>query len=77
VFWNTTGEGGDNIIWVVVDPSNSIKESNEENNKAKKSIFVGALNILHILQAKTDKNVYFEGEEVHRKKCKSLVKQNI
>jgi PKD repeat protein len=64
VVWNTTGEAGDNRIWVVVDTSDSVRESDEGNNQANKSIFVGAPNVLHILQAQTDRAIYLGNEEV-------------
>jgi len=62
--WNTTGEAGDNCIWVVVDPLNNINESDKENNQAQKNVFVNAPTLLHIIQAQTDKDIYLEGEGV-------------
>jgi hypothetical protein len=62
--WDTTGEAGDNCIWVVIDPYNTLKESDEGNNQANKSLFVSAPNYLHILQAQTDSAVYVENEAV-------------
>ncbi len=31
--WDTSGQSGENIIWVVVDPFNSIEEKKEDNNE--------------------------------------------
>ena len=64
VIWNTTGCAGDNYIWVVVDSSNDIKESDEENNCAYTSVFVGAPDLLHIMKVKPDRIAYLEGETV-------------
>jgi subtilase family serine protease/DNA repair exonuclease SbcCD nuclease subunit len=64
VVWNTTEEAGGNCIWVVVDPSDSIKEVDEGNNQANKSIFVSAPNRLHILKVQTDRAIYVENEAV-------------
>jgi PKD repeat protein len=64
VVWNTTGEAGDNSIWVSIDPSDAIQEPDNENNLANRSIFVDASNLLHILQAQTDRAVYLRNEEV-------------
>ncbi|RCV64979.1 PKD repeat-containing protein, partial [Methanophagales archaeon] len=58
VVWATTGEAGDNCIWVVADPADTIKEPDEENNQANCNIFVGAPNVLHIVQAQTDRAEY-------------------
>ena len=32
VEWDTTGQAGENILWVTVDPEDEIEESNEDNN---------------------------------------------
>ncbi len=40
VLWNTSGQPGNNVITVRVDPQNFVLESNEENNEASKSIYV-------------------------------------
>ena len=42
VLWDTNGKGGSHDIYVKVDPSNIISETNEGNNKAYKTIFINA-----------------------------------
>jgi len=42
VEWTSTGEGF-HLIKVIVDPSNAIQETDEENNEATRSILVGRL----------------------------------
>jgi hypothetical protein len=64
VVWDSTGEAGDNSIWVVADPADTIKEPEEENNQASKSIFVRAPDVLHIVQAQTDRAAYLGNEAV-------------
>jgi uncharacterized protein YkwD len=41
ITWDTTEKTGNHDIYVVVDPTNSIYETNENNNKAYKSINLG------------------------------------
>ncbi|HID71803.1 MAG TPA: hypothetical protein EYP29_03555, partial [Thermoplasmata archaeon] len=38
--WNTSGQKGENILWVTVDPDNKIDESNEENNRMEMEVEV-------------------------------------
>ena len=64
VVWDTTGEAGDNCIWVVADPADTIKEPDEENNQASKNTFVGAPTVLHITEAQTDRAAYLGNEAV-------------
>ncbi len=40
VLWNTSGQPGNNTITVIVDPDNTIQESDETNNEASRTIYV-------------------------------------
>ncbi|UCG68486.1 MAG: hypothetical protein JSV09_11820 [Thermoplasmata archaeon] len=44
ILWNTMGEAGSHVIYLVVDDDNLISETNEGNNRAFKSINVNATN---------------------------------
>jgi hypothetical protein len=64
VVWDTTGEAGDNCIWVVADPADTIKEPDKDNNRANKSIFVKGPDVLQIVEARTERALYIENEIV-------------
>lgn len=65
VVWNTSGQGGPNIIWVKIDPDNYILELDEYNNEACRDIYVNPTqeNQPPIAEAEPDYQTVQVGEE--------------
>jgi len=67
VAWNTTGEAGDHVITVKVDPDNEIEERSETNNEASKEITVSEPTTE--IEVTTDRETYYPADTMQVKIC--------